>query len=272
MPTGFTPEHAVCAGARSAAGVPPGDACARSATPSRTRRANAAALGAGTLVFVGRFDLAEFAVVLEPDEPLRTARRAFYAGMAALTDALLAHAPPEKPIGFAWPDAITVDQRPGRRRAARLGGRTGGRAAGLACVRRHDPHRLDGRGRAGAAPAVHGDRGRGLRRGRRGRAGRQLRAPSDGADRCLAGVRLRRRSPRPIWRGWRRSNPCAATSTTTAICWCGAWAKRMSSGARWSRRWPRRHGSTRPRGGRSETAPHLAAMANRDSDRIDRGS
>ena len=47
-------------------------------------KANAAELGAGTLVFVGRFDLAEFAVVLEPDEPLRTARRAFYAGMAAL--------------------------------------------------------------------------------------------------------------------------------------------------------------------------------------------
>jgi hypothetical protein len=73
-------------------------------------KANAAELGAGTLVFVGRFDLAEFAVVLEPDEPLRTARRAFYAGMAALTDALMAHAPPEKPIACVWPDAITVDQ------------------------------------------------------------------------------------------------------------------------------------------------------------------
>ena len=45
--------------------------------------------GAGTLVYVGRFDLAEFAVVLEPDEPLRTARRALYLGMAALIDALL---------------------------------------------------------------------------------------------------------------------------------------------------------------------------------------
>ena len=33
--------------------------------------------GAGTLVYVGRFDLVEFAVVLEPTEPLRTARRAF---------------------------------------------------------------------------------------------------------------------------------------------------------------------------------------------------
>jgi hypothetical protein len=72
-------------------------------------RANAAELGAGALVFVGRFDLAEFAVVLEPDEPLRTARRAFYAGMAALTDALLAHAPPEKPITCTWPDAIHID-------------------------------------------------------------------------------------------------------------------------------------------------------------------
>jgi len=41
--------------------------------------------GAGTLVCVGRFDLAEFAVVLEPGEPLGTARRAFYAGMVALT-------------------------------------------------------------------------------------------------------------------------------------------------------------------------------------------
>ena len=65
--------------------------------------------GAGTLVYVGRFDLAEFAVVLEPDEPLRTARRAFYTGMVALIDALLSHAPPEKPIAIDWPDAIRVD-------------------------------------------------------------------------------------------------------------------------------------------------------------------
>jgi hypothetical protein len=69
----------------------------------------AAEEGAGTLVFVGRFDLAEFAVVLEPDEPLRTARRAFYAGCVALADALATHAPPEKPLTFDWPDAIRVD-------------------------------------------------------------------------------------------------------------------------------------------------------------------
>jgi hypothetical protein len=69
----------------------------------------AASEGAGTLVHVGRFDLAEFAVVLEPEEPLATARRAFYAGMTALGDALAAQAPPEKPLTFDWPDAIRVD-------------------------------------------------------------------------------------------------------------------------------------------------------------------
>ena len=65
--------------------------------------------GAGTLTYVGRFDLAEFAVVLEPGEPLRTARRAFYAGMVALTDALRAYAPPNKEIAIDWPDAVHID-------------------------------------------------------------------------------------------------------------------------------------------------------------------
>jgi hypothetical protein len=65
--------------------------------------------GAGTLVYVGRFDLVEFAVVLEPTEPLTTARRAFYAGMVALTDALRAYAPPVKEVAVGWPDAVRVD-------------------------------------------------------------------------------------------------------------------------------------------------------------------
>nr|WP_246788589.1 biotin/lipoate--protein ligase family protein [Bradyrhizobium sp. CCBAU 53421] len=65
--------------------------------------------GAGTLTYVGRFDLAEFAVVLEPGEPLRTARRAFYAAMLALTDALRAYAPPNKQVTIDWPDAVRVD-------------------------------------------------------------------------------------------------------------------------------------------------------------------
>src|SRR5262249_36119292 len=65
--------------------------------------------GAGTLVYVGRFDLAEFAVVLEPEEPLAQARRAFYIGCAALADALAGPAPPEKPLAFDWPGTIRVD-------------------------------------------------------------------------------------------------------------------------------------------------------------------
>jgi biotin-(acetyl-CoA carboxylase) ligase len=66
----------------------------------------AAEEGAGTLVWTGRFDLVEVAVVLEPEEPLSTARRAIYAGMNAAADALAAYCPPEKPITFAWPDTI----------------------------------------------------------------------------------------------------------------------------------------------------------------------
>jgi biotin-(acetyl-CoA carboxylase) ligase len=69
----------------------------------------AAEQGAGTVVNVGRFDLAEFAVVLEPEEPLRTARRALYAGCVALADALAVFAPPERPIEFVWPDTVRVD-------------------------------------------------------------------------------------------------------------------------------------------------------------------
>ncbi|BAR53336.1 biotin-(acetyl-CoA carboxylase) ligase [Bradyrhizobium diazoefficiens] len=65
--------------------------------------------GAGTLVCVGRFDLAEFAVVLEPGELLSTARRAFYAGMVALTDALRAYAPPNKTVAIGWPGSVEID-------------------------------------------------------------------------------------------------------------------------------------------------------------------
>ena len=65
--------------------------------------------GAGTLVCVGRFELAEFAVVLEPGELLSTARRAFYAGMVALTDALRAYAPPNKTVAIGWPGSVEID-------------------------------------------------------------------------------------------------------------------------------------------------------------------
>lgn len=67
------------------------------------------ARGAGALVWVRRYDLIEFAVVLEPEEPLAGSRRAFYAGANALADAISAHAPPGRPITFDWPDAIRID-------------------------------------------------------------------------------------------------------------------------------------------------------------------
>jgi biotin-(acetyl-CoA carboxylase) ligase len=65
--------------------------------------------GAGTLVVVPRVDTVEFAVVLEPEEPLATARLAHYLGMTAMADALASHCPPEMPLVFRWPDAILFD-------------------------------------------------------------------------------------------------------------------------------------------------------------------
>lgn len=76
--------------------------------------------GAGFLVWhsgsgdarPGRLD---FAVVLEPETPLRAARRAFIVGMVALGDALAAQGPPDRSVGFGWPGEVTFD-----------GGRLGG--------------------------------------------------------------------------------------------------------------------------------------------------
>ena len=79
----------------------------------------AAGSGAGTLVWVRRYDLVEFAVVLEPDEPLKSARRAVFAGMNAVADAIAAHCPPERDVGFEWPDTIRFDA--GLLGGARLG-------------------------------------------------------------------------------------------------------------------------------------------------------
>src|SRR5258708_3135575 len=70
--------------------------------------AHADQLGAGALVFVGRFDVAEFAVVLEPELPLVQARRSFYVCMTALADAVSALAPPETPVRIECPDALEV--------------------------------------------------------------------------------------------------------------------------------------------------------------------
>jgi hypothetical protein len=72
-------------------------------------------MGAGTLVWVRRFDVIEFAVVLEPEEALASARRAFFCGMNALGDAIAAHCLPETEIVFQWPDTVRLN-------AARIGG------------------------------------------------------------------------------------------------------------------------------------------------------
>jgi len=72
-------------------------------------RTIAAEAGAGTLVHVRRYDLIEFAVVLEPEEPLVSARRAHYASMVAMADAIAAHCPPERMVEFKWPDTILFD-------------------------------------------------------------------------------------------------------------------------------------------------------------------
>lgn len=69
----------------------------------------AAKAGAGTLVWVRRYDLVEFAVVLEPDEPLQSARRALFAGMNAIADAIAVHCPPEREVNFGWPDTVIFD-------------------------------------------------------------------------------------------------------------------------------------------------------------------
>jgi biotin-(acetyl-CoA carboxylase) ligase len=69
----------------------------------------AADTGAGTLVWVRRYDLIEFAVVLEPEEPLVSARRALFAGMNAVADAIASHCPPEREVSFDWPDAVRFD-------------------------------------------------------------------------------------------------------------------------------------------------------------------
>lgn len=70
---------------------------------------------AGTVVWTPGSDVFEFAVVLAPEEPLISARRAFFIAMSALADAIASVAPPEKRISFEWPDTILFD-------GARLGG------------------------------------------------------------------------------------------------------------------------------------------------------
>lgn len=69
----------------------------------------AASAGAGTLYHVGRFDTVEFALVLEPEEPLAGARRVVFAGMNALAETIAADCPPERTIHFGFPGILRFD-------------------------------------------------------------------------------------------------------------------------------------------------------------------
>jgi hypothetical protein len=72
-------------------------------------QAIAATEGAGTLVWVPGGSVVDVAVVLEPIEILEVARQVAFAGLIAAADALAVDAPPEKPIGFRWPDVLLFD-------------------------------------------------------------------------------------------------------------------------------------------------------------------
>lgn len=93
--------------------LPPGFALVMHARPGEARaeaQRLAATHGAATLVCVPRPDIAEFAVILEPEQPLGTARLAHYLGMNALADALASHCPPDLgDIAFGWPGELKFD-------------------------------------------------------------------------------------------------------------------------------------------------------------------
>ncbi len=67
------------------------------------------------MVWKGPADTIDLAVILGPEEPLATARRAFLAGMVALAAAIGTHAPPEMAVDIDWPDTLLFD-------GARIGG------------------------------------------------------------------------------------------------------------------------------------------------------
>lgn len=69
-------------------------------------RVIASQAGAGTLAWVRREDRAEFAIVVEPDVPLRQARKTLFMGMNALLQAVAVHCPPERSVSFDWPDGL----------------------------------------------------------------------------------------------------------------------------------------------------------------------
>jgi BirA family transcriptional regulator, biotin operon repressor / biotin---[acetyl-CoA-carboxylase] ligase len=74
----------------------------------------AAGAGAGTLVWLRRADrLAnrfDWAVVLEPSEPLEPSLTVAYVALLGLGDALAALGPPHVRVSFGWPDRVAVNR------------------------------------------------------------------------------------------------------------------------------------------------------------------
>lgn len=72
-------------------------------------RAVAEKMGAGTLLWSRRTDLFDCAIVLEPEEPLVRVAPVIFVGLSAIADALAHLGPAQKPIHFAWPDRVLID-------------------------------------------------------------------------------------------------------------------------------------------------------------------
>ena len=169
----------------------------------------------------------------------QSARRAFFAGMNAVADAIAAHCPPEREVSFDWPDAIRFDGGIARRRAARLAQRLRrGRRTGVAGVRRHPARRRHGACRGGAGRLRRFAAERRFRDDRHRCDHRQLRPPSDDRVRPLERARLRGDRAGLSGAASRSARPAsAAASTSMAISWsaCRPAAGRRSGPVLWMR-------------------------------------
>ena len=151
------------------------------------------------------------------------ARRAFYAGMTALTDALIGTAEPETAVAIDLAGRDPGQSRPGRRRPPRLaGGCERGRGSALAGVRRHDPRAVDDRQEPGVNPQVTALDEEGFIEVTRTRAvesfARHFMVAIDAWQESGFGAVAKDYLPRLA----ARERPAPRASTTTAICWCAA--------------------------------------------------
>ena len=173
---------------RSAARSTSSCSCARPGTPSRTPapspRRGAPARSSGSAATIS----SSSPWCSSPRRRWRSARRAIYAGTNALADALVAHAPPERPVAFDWPDAIRIDGvLVGGGRLGWPDGVGGARGSAVAGLLRHDPRLGAPRRRARLAAAQRRAGRARLRGDRRGRDHRELRPPPDGRG-CTNGA------------------------------------------------------------------------------------